>query len=237
MILIGQIYICPIFMFIILNIYQKSGNFVYLYSFNKPKVEVNIMNMKNLEIIYRTPREFERFINSKKMKEVGNFPHYSFKDKVTSQQPMYSQYANTCTILNVNDTLVHLAPEQRGRNLLDELANLVKKEQAEKGYASGFMIGGQRNDEASYALSCDIATELDRHGVDFSMICGKINTPKHALDSLCKDGDRFIFTQEHNPELEKLVKEEKNPTSDRLQAIFQKFFDIIDISPNHILKK
>lgn len=54
-----------------------------------------------------------------------------------------------------------------------------------------------------------------------------------GLDGLAKDGDTFILTQEYNPELEKLVKENKSPTSEMLQQIFERFYDYIEISPNH----
>ena len=49
--------------------------------------------------------------------------------------------------------------------------------------------------------------------------------------------DTFVFTQEYNPELETLVKNEKNPTSERLQSILEKFYNIMEISPNHIIEK
>lgn len=196
------------------------------------------LNIQNpIRIIYKNPREFEKLINNKKMKEVGTFPHYSFANKVTSSSPMYSQYANTCSILDINDTMVHLAPEQRTHNLLEKIADLVKKEKDEKGVANAFIIGGKVNDNQSFGLFCEIGNVLEKEGADFSMLCGKGDKPKGALDSLCKNGDTFVFTQEYNPELETLVKNEKNPTKERLQSIFEKFYNIMEISPNHVLEK
>ena len=75
-----------------------------------------------IKIVYKNPKEFDKLVSSKGMKEVGTFPHYSFGNKVTSTTPMYSQYANTCSILDINDTMVHLAPEQRTHNLLEKIA-------------------------------------------------------------------------------------------------------------------
>lgn len=190
-----------------------------------------------IKIVYKTPKEFEKLISAKNMKEVGVFPHYSFSDRVTSSSPKFSQYANTCSILDVNDTMVHLAPEQRTHNLLEKIADLIKKEKDEKGVADAFIIGGKVNDNKSFGLFCEIGNVLEKEGADFSMLCGKGDTPKGALDSLCKNGDTFVFTQEYNPELENLVKNEKNPTSERLQTIFEKFYNIIEISPKHIIEK
>ena len=190
-----------------------------------------------IKIIYKNPKEFEKLVSSKGMKEVGTFPYYSFCNKVTSTTPMYSQRANTCSILDINDTMVHLAPEQRTHNLLEKIADLIKKEKNEKGVANAFIIGGKVNDNKSFGLFCEIGNVLEKEGADFSMLCGKNDTPKGALDSLCKNGDTFVFTQEHNPELETLVKNEKNPTSERLQSIFENFYNIMEISPNHIIEK
>ena len=190
-----------------------------------------------IKIVYKNPKEFDKLVSSKGMKEVGTFPHYSFCNKVTSITPMYSQYANTCSILDINDTMVHLAPEQRTHNLLEKIADLIKKEKDEKGVANAFIIGGKVNDNKSFGLFCEIGNVLEKEGADFSMLCGKNDTPKGALDSLCKNGDTFVFTQEYNPELETLVKNEKNPTSERLQSILEKFYNIMEISPNHIIEK
>ena len=142
------------------------------------------------KIKYQNPKEFRNTIKKLQAQEVCPFPKYCFHNKVTSSKPMYSQYANTCSILDINDTMVHLAPEFRTHNLMDKIADLVKKEKAEKGDVTAFIIGGK---------SLNI---LDKEGTDFSMICGKQDKPRHALDSLCKDGDTFIFTQEHSPKLE-----------------------------------
>lgn len=189
------------------------------------------------KIKYVSPKDFEKLITSKKMKEVGAFPHYTFNDKVKSKGPMYSQYANTCSILDINDTMVHLAPEYRTHNLIDKITDLVKKEKAEKGDVTAFIIGGKSQDKGSFNLFNDIANILDREGTDFSMICGKQEKPKHALDSLCKDGDTFIFTQEYSPKLEQFVKENKSLTGAGLKKVFELFYDFVEISPKHQIIK
>lgn len=183
------------------------------------------------QIIYKTPKEFEKL--SSKAIEVGTFPHYTFFNKVTSTYPKRSQYAKTCDILVVNDTMVHLAPELRGRNLVQDLSNFIRREKAEKDKVNAFVIGGRVDDKDSYTLFCDIGNTLEKEGADFSMICGKNENSKNGLDSLYHDGDKFVFTQEYNPTLEKEIKANKNPDSNFLQQIFEKFYDIIEISPKH----
>ena len=189
------------------------------------------------KIKYQSPKEFEQTMKALKAKEVCPCPKYSFHNKVTSNKPMYSQYANTCSILDINDTMVHLAPELRTGNLMQKISDLIKKEKAEKGDVTAFIIGGKSQDKGSFNLFNDIANVLDKEGVDFSMLCGKQDKPKNALDSLCKSGDTFIFTQEYNPQLEQLVKENKSITGDGLQKIFELFYDFVEISPKHEIIK
>ena len=189
------------------------------------------------KIKYQNPKEFRNTIKKLQAQEVCPFPKYCFHNKVTSSKPMYSQYANTCSILDINDTMVHLAPEFRTHNLMDKIADLVKKEKAEKGDVTAFIIGGKSQDKDSFNLFNDIVNILDKEGTDFSMICGKQDKPRHALDSLCKDGDIFIFTQEHSPKLEQFVKENKSLTGDGLQKVFELFYDFVEISPKHKIIK
>lgn len=189
------------------------------------------------KILYQTPKEFEALINSKKMKEVGAWPNYAFSNRVTSKGPMYSQYANTCSILDINNTMVHLAPEFRERNLLGKIADLIRKKKDETGDVTAFIIGGRTNDKASFNLFNDIGNVLEKEGADFSMICGKGDKPKFALDSLCKDGDTFIFTQINNPEFTKNIKNNNNLTPDGLQKVFERFYEFIEISPKHQIIK
>lgn len=189
------------------------------------------------KIKYQSPKEFENTIKKLQAQEVCPFPKYCFHNKVTSSKPMYSQYANTCSILNINDTMVHLAPELRTSNLMQKITDLIKKEKNEKGDVTAFILGGKTKDKNSFNLFNDIANVLDKEGADFSMICGKQEKPKQALDSLCKDGDTFIFTQEYSPKLEQYVKENKSLTGEGLQKVFELFYDFVEISPKYNIIK
>ena len=185
------------------------------------------------KILYQSPKQFDALIDSKKIKEVGTYPKYSINSISTSPYPKGSRYANTCSILSINDSMVHLAPEQRGCNFVQKLSDIIRREKAEKGDVIAFVMGGKSGDVDSENLFYDIGNLLEKFGADFSMIGLKGAKSPKGLDGLAKDGDTFILTQEYNPELEKLVKENKSPTSEMLQQIFERFYDYIEISPNH----
>ena len=108
------------------------------------------------KIQYQTPKQFEKTIQNLRAKEVCPFPKYCFHNKVISDKPMFSQYANTCSILDINDTMVHIAPETRTHDLMQKITNLVKREKDEKGDVTAFIIGGQNNDTKSFDLFNDI---------------------------------------------------------------------------------
>ena len=185
------------------------------------------------KIVYTSPKAFEEMI--KGMKEVGPYPRYRFENKVTSTLPMYSQNANTCTILSVNDTMVHLAPEPEftGRNLFQKISEFLKREKDEKGDLTAMLIGGKANDKGSWNLFSELGNLLEKYDADFTMLCGKNKRCDKGLDHLCKKGDTFIFTQEYNPILEKTIKENPNLTSDGMQNILDSFYDVTWYMPKH----
>ncbi len=187
----------------------------------------------NMKIKYMDPKEFEKMISARKVKEVCAFPSWSIDRQATMSNPMYSQGANTCSILNINDTMVHIPPEGRPHNLLEKVTKLINRKKSESDEVNAFIIGGRTHDRDSFNLFNDIGNTLEKEGVDFSMLCGKHKEPRWGLDSLCKDGDTFVFTQKGNPELEKTVRENKDFSASKLEEIFQKFYDIIEISPKH----
>lgn len=189
------------------------------------------------KILYKSPQAFEELVKSVNAREVGVFPNYSISNKVTASSPKYSQYANTCSILDVNDTMVHLAPEMRGRNFIQKLTDLVKKEKDERGDLTAMVIGGKVNRPESEGLFYEIGNLLDKEGADFSMIGLKNANSSKGLDSVCKNGDTFVFTQEYNPALEKVIKENKSLTPAGLKKVFERFYDYIEISPKHEIIK
>ena len=188
-------------------------------------------------IQYQSPKQFEKTIQNLHAQEVCPFPKYCFHNKVTSDKPMFSQYANTCSILDINDTMVHLAPETRTHDLMQKITNLVKKEKDEKGDVTAFIIGGQNNDTKSFDLFNDIGNVLDKEGVDFSMICGKRDSARSGRDALLKNGDTFIFTQENNPQMSRFIEQNKSLTGDGLKKVFELFYDIVELAPNHKIVK
>lgn len=185
------------------------------------------------KIIYKSPDEFNKMISG--MKEVGACPHYRFADKVTSKLPMYSHSANTCSILAVNDTMVHLAPEPEftGRNLFQKIGDFLKQEKDKNGDLTAVLIGGKNNDNGSWNLFTEIGNLLEKYGADFTMLCGKNEKCGKGLDALAKKGDTFIFTQEYNPELAKIIKEKPNLTSDEMENIMDSFYDVTWFMPKH----
>lgn len=186
-----------------------------------------------IKILYQTPKQFDALIDSKKITEVGVYPNYSIHNMVTSPYPKGSRYANTCSIVSINDSMVHLAPEQRGRDFVQKLVDFLKKEKAEKGDVTAFVMGGKSGDIESENLFYEIGNLLEKFNANFSMIGLKNSKSAKGLDALAKNGDTFVFTQEYNPELAKVVKENKSLTSEELQKIFERFYDYIEISPNH----
>src|SRR5574344_2328041 len=187
-------------------------------------------------IKYTSPKEFDSMVNKSNMQEVGVYPKYRLRDSVTSAKPMFSKYANTCSIVSVNDTMLHLAPELRCYKFIDRFTDLVKKQKDEKGDVTAFVLGGRVNDKESFELFNDIGNVLEKEGADFSMICGKFdpkNKPAMDLDALCQNKDTFTFTQENNRELENFVKENKSLTSDGFKKVFEKFYNFVEISPKH----
>jgi len=185
------------------------------------------------KIVYKSPKEFEQII--KGMKEVGAYPKYSFNDKVTSKLPMYSHSANTCSILAVNDTMVHLAPEPQftGRDLFKKVSDFLKREKDEKGDITAILIGGKAKDSESWNLFTELGNLLEKYDADFTMLCGKNDKCKKGLDHLCKNGDTFIFTQEYNPHLEKAIKENTNLTSEGMENVLDNFYDVTWYMPKH----
>ena len=198
-------------------------------------MSLNFTGIANIK--YLPPQKFNEMINTKKVKEVCAFPNWSIDRQATMKKPMYSQGANTCSILAIGDTMVHIPPETRPQNFIEKLVNLINKEKEKNDDLSAFIIGGRKNDNDSFNLFNDIGNVLEKENVDFSMLCGKGKEPRFGVDSLCKDGDTFIFTQNRNDNLEKEIRTNKDFSPSKLEEIFQKFYDIIEISPKHTIIK
>jgi len=189
-------------------------------------------------ISYKSPKEFDKIVNENNAKEVGIFPQYTYKHRVSSNDSMYTKNANTCSILQVNDTMLHLAPEIRSYRLMDDISDLVKSKFDKTGDVTAIIIGGQACDKESFNLFNDIGNVLEKEGADFSMLCGKNIHSKNGRDALCKlDKDTFIFTQEDSPNFEELVKQNKSLTPDGLKRVFEMFYSYVDISPKHKIIK
>lgn len=184
-------------------------------------------------ISYLSPRKFNNLID-KTVVEVGRPERYWFEERRTSLNPMFSKDANTCSMLIVNDTMMHLAPEHEDYRLMDKLSDFMKEQKDNKGDLTALLIGGKAPNlsRQSAELYSNIANVLEKENADYSMICGK--TMDLFMDNVYKNGNRYTFTQQGNVGLEELVQEE-DLTPKRLKEILKYYYKDVKISKKHDL--
>ena len=188
------------------------------------------------KIIFQTPKKFETFVG----REVCTFPNYRIKDIVCSEEAKYSRFANTCSILamdNGKDIFIgHFAPEYITANFSDKLEYIVKQFKDVTGKLSAVMTGaydykiGTKQADESSTLCANIARIVDDNTQIFSMICGKRN-PLHTENlGLSRDG----FFISHNRNLG--VTTDFLSRNDSLTEVDKKladYYSIYEIAPEH----
>lgn len=185
------------------------------------------------QIMYVPPKEFKTLLD-KTVIEVGRPERYHFEERRASALPMFSKDANTCSMLAVNDTLMHLAPEREDVRLFDKLSDFLKEQKDKCGDLTAVLIGGKAPNlyRPSTELYTGIANLLEKEGADYSMICGK--QLDLFLDDVYKEGNSYRFTQKGNVGLEELV-QEKDITPKRLKEILKYYYRDVKISRKHDL--
>ena len=189
--------------------------------------------MIKTNISYVTPNDFSKLID-RTVKEVGRPERYHFEEKVTGNFPMFTKDANTCSILAVNDTLMHLAPERDDPRLFDKLTDFLREQKDKYGSLSAVLLGGKAPNLCgmSTRLYSGIANVLEKERADYSMICGK--TIDLFLDDLYKNGSSYKFTQRGNVGLEELT-QGKDLTPKQLKEILKYYYRDVKISRKHDL--
>lgn len=178
---------------------RKKVVFMKLYGFNQ-KIYTPIR-----EIAIQTPKKFEETI--KDFREVSPFPLYSIEHAVASEEPKYTQYANTCAILGMSNGkktyLGHFAPENHYADFKSKLERDVKKMQDETGQLSAFVTGGYdynvkgyRDSKESFEQLAEIGEVLDKAGASITMLAGK-EKPVFK-DNMAVTPDRFILSHSTN---------------------------------------
>lgn len=184
-------------------------------------------------ISYMTPTNFSKLIDNTVV-EVGRPERYHFEEKVTKTCPMYTRDANTCSILAVNDTLMHLAPEREDFRLFEKLTDFLREQKDKYGSISAILLGGKAPNlyRPSTELYSGIANVLEKEGADYSMICGK--KLDLVVDDLYKNGKDYKFTQKGNIGLEELV---QNPdlTPKLMKEFLKYYYKDVKISKKHNL--
>jgi len=189
-------------------------------------------------IVYQKPEIFDKTVSS--FREVCKFPNYRVDDGVTSSADMVTLYENTCTGLAMHNGkrkyLGHFAPEYKKSSFKDRLDYKIKQFQDETGQADALLTGGHDYADgsaqsiASYELGAEAAEVLDKNGVNFSMIFGKIN-PSYT-DALAVTNDRFIITTHKKiggniPELS------KNPDKNELNKMLERNYRTFELDDTH----
>lgn len=191
-----------------------------------------MISFKGKAQIYYTP--YTKFVEKVRYgaKEIGIPGKYGFADRVVSDLPMFTMDANTCSVLAVNDMMVHLAPEREEAYLVDKIADFLKEQKDKIGDLTAFLIGGKSRkiDGKSANLFMSIANQLEKFGADYSMICGK--TMDLFMDHLYKDKNKFVFTQQYNEGLAEFAAQEEM-TPDGFKDILKYYYDEVKISPKH----
>ena len=185
-------------------------------------------------ISYLSPKKFNSIID-KTVIEVGRPERYWFEEQRTSLNPMFSKDANTCSMLIVNDTMMHLAPEREDFRLMDKLSDFMKEQKDKYGDLTALLIGGKapKLSKQSAELYSNIANVLEKEKADYSMICGK--TMDLFMDNVYKNGNHYTFTQQGNVGLEELV-QEKDITPKKLKEILKYYYKDVKISKKHTLE-
>ena len=185
-------------------------------------------------ISYLSPKKFNSLID-KTVIEVGRPERYWFEERRTSINPMFSKDANTCSMLIVNDTMMHLAPEREDFRLMDKLSDFMKEQKDKYGDLTALLIGGKapKLSKQSAELYSNIANVLEKEKADYSMICGK--TMDLFMDNVYKNGNHYTFTQQGNVGLEELV-QEKDITPKKLKEILKYYYKDVKISKKHTLE-
>ena len=184
-------------------------------------------------ISYTSPSEFKNLVRNG-VREVGFPERYWFEKKVSSKEPMFTRDANTCSILAVNDTLMHLAPEREDYLLFDKLTDFLKEQKDTHGDLTAVLIGGKAPNLSmqSAQLYSGIANVLEKERADYSMMCGK--TLDLFMDDLYKDGSNYKFTQQGNIGLEEFA-QDKTLTPKKFIEILKYYYKDVKISPKHDL--
>lgn len=185
-------------------------------------------------ISYLSPKKFNSLID-KTVIEVGRPERYWFEEQRTSLNPMFSKDANTCSMLIVNDTMMHLAPEREDFRLMDKLSDFMKEQKDKYGDLTALLIGGKapKLSKQSAELYSNIANVLEKEKADYSMICGK--TIDLFMDNVYKNGNHYTFTQQGNVGLEELV-QEKDITPKKMKEILKYYYKDVKISKKHTLE-
>ena len=189
--------------------------------------------INRVNISYIPPKDFSKLLD-KTVREVGRPEMYHFEERVTGTFPMFSKDANTCSILSVNDTMMHLAPERDDPKLFDKLTDFLREQKDKYGSLSAVLLGGKAPDlfSSSTKLYTGIANVLEKEGADYSMICGK--KLDLFLDDLYKNGNSYKFTQKGNIGLEELT-QGKDLTPKQLKEILKYYYRDVKISVKHDL--
>lgn len=186
------------------------------------------------QISYVSPTKFRSLLN-KGVIEVGRPERYCFEERRASLSlPMFSKDANTCSMLAVNDTLMHLAPEREDIRLFDKLTDFLREQRDKYGRLDAVLIGGKAPNfyKPSTELYSGIANLLERERADYSMICGK--KLDLFMDDLYKDKNSYLFTQQGNLGLEELA-QEKDLTPKKFIGILKSYYRDVKISKKHDL--
>ena len=196
---------------------------------------MSINTVKKAFISYISPNEFKQLANQRGVaRMVGRPERYCFEERVSSKLPMYSLDANTCSILSVNDTMMHLAPERDDVRLMDKLSDFLKEQRDLCGDLNAVLIGGKAPNlyRKSTELYSGIANLLEKEHADYTMICGK--QLDLCMDNLYQSGNSFKFTQTGNVGLEELS-HEADLTPKRIKEILKYYFKDVKISKKHDL--
>ncbi|MGN1153464.1 MAG: hypothetical protein ACI4S3_05495 [Candidatus Gastranaerophilaceae bacterium] len=159
-----------------------------------------------IPVIYKTPENFRKIVCDNKPIEVCRPPHYRFSDKVTSKNPKVTFDSNSCTIIGVNDTVFHLAPEIRELNVIDKFRDFLKSEKDKTGDITAFIFGARcpRIQKDSFQFAEDLRNVLEKENTDYSAIYGK--TLDGFLDDLYQEKINLYLHKNEMLDLQKCHK-------------------------------
>lgn len=205
--------------------------------------------MKTLEpisrIILQTPAKFKETV-SQGFREVSKFPHYGIDDAVASTENKYTKYAKTCSILGMSNGIEsyvgHFAIPANLSNFLKNLDIIIRRFKEHTGQLSAVITGGydyQVKDIAmqpkeSFELGVGMASLLDKHSADLSMIFGKID-PVFS-DSLAVTKDAFVLSHSNNicpQRYEDYIS--KNLHTNDIEGLLAERYEVCEIDSKHKL--